>query len=68
MMTDMRFYCMVWHFAGNDAKWLWKNNKIMVVGSLSAYLFGGCRQVFLMLSYVNMTNLILKAKNLLSKC
>ena len=45
-----------------------KNNKIMVVGSLSAYLFGGCRQVFLMLSYVNMTNLILKAKNLLSKC
>lgn len=23
-----------------------KNNKIMVVGSLSAYLFGGCRQAF----------------------
>lgn len=46
-----------------------KNNKIMVVGSLSAYLFGGCRQAFfLMLSYVNMPNLILKAKNLLSKC
>ena len=45
-----------------------KNNKIMVVGSLSAYLFGDVDRLFLMLSYVNMTNLILKAKNLLSKC